>query len=151
MAGLIGAPLHGGFNQSGGGYYMVLSTLTMSQVLSYLGGSGSGGSYNVGSLSTFHGAAAAGIGPSAVPSGDYSTALLQPVGTLFKDMGKTVVSSGRTFRKFQSVKMTAGTSSPSFGVTGPTGTATVPGYLSFYLEIGREGAGGQPAQIVRYA
>lgn len=150
MAGLVDAPLKGGFNQSGGGYYMVLSTLSLDRVLSYLGGSGSGGSYNVGSLSTFFGAAQAGVGPSAVPSGDFSTALLTPVGTLFKDMGKTVVSSGRTFRKFQSVRMTATNSSPSFGVTGPTGTAAVPGYLSFYLEIGREGAG-FPNPIVRYA
>ena len=72
---------------------------------------------------------------------------------LLKDMGKTVVSAGRTFRKFAPV--VAGLGVSSFGVVGAAGTATNTGYGSFYLEVGREGFAasattGLPAPIVRY-
>jgi len=73
-------------------------------------------------------------------------------------MGKTVVSAGRTFRKFAPV--VAGLGVSSFGVVGApaaTGNANS-GYGSFYLEVGREGLGPTPvanttlgpAPIARY-
>ena len=68
-------------------------------------------------------------------------------GALLKDMGRTAISSGRTFRKFEPVVNGA-----SMGVVG--GPAVVPnaGYGSFYLEVGREGNSGAagPAPIARY-
>jgi hypothetical protein len=144
MASLVDAPLKGGFNQSGGGYYMIFTALTGAQILNYNGGSGSGGSYNVGLVSTYVGVSQNG-GPAVPNVGltdtDWSTAYFR-AGRLLKDMGKTVVSSGRTFRKFQAVyNGLASNSSPTFGVGGPAGTTTAPGYLSVYLEVGREGAG----------
>ena len=148
MAGLVSAPLHGGFNQNGGGYYIVLTSLTGAQILNYAGGSGSGGAYATGLVSTYSGIA--GQGGPAIPSvGNFSTAFFGQ-GRLIKDMGKTVVSSGRTFRKFQAVVVGAaapGNSSPTFGVNGPVGTTTVPGYMTAYLEIGREGAGATGAGV----
>jgi hypothetical protein len=61
-------------------------------------------------------------------------------GKLLKDMGKTIVSSGRTFRKIQVVGNTANnyTGSPStFGVLGAAETG-VPNtdYLTGYIELG---------------
>jgi hypothetical protein len=67
---------------------------------------------------------------------------------LLKDMGKSVVSGGRVFRKFAPVVATGANS--SFGVVGAAGTAPNTGYGSFYLEVGREGAGAAPAPITRY-
>ena len=74
-------------------------------------------------------------------------------GKLLKDMGKTVVSAGRTFRKFAPVVQGLGVS--SFGVVGAAASGASAGYGSFYLEVGREGfAGptttGAPAPIARY-
>jgi hypothetical protein len=69
-------------------------------------------------------------------------------GKLLKDMGKSVVSANRVFRKFAPVVQGLGVS--SFGVTGAAGTATNTGYGSFYLEVGREGQGATPAPIARY-
>jgi hypothetical protein len=72
-------------------------------------------------------------------------------GKLLKDMGKTVVSSGRTFRKFQAVGTGAGNFTSTFGVQGGPAVAPNTGYADFYLEVGREGAGlATPAPIARY-
>jgi hypothetical protein len=71
-------------------------------------------------------------------------------GKLLKDMGKTVVSAGRTFRKFAPVVSAAGTVS-TFGVVGAAAAGANAGYGSFYLEVGREGQGpAAPAPIARY-
>jgi hypothetical protein len=74
-------------------------------------------------------------------------------GKLLKDMGKTLVSSGRTFRKFQAVGTGAVKFASTFGVNGAATVAPNPGYGSFYLEVGREGSAGAtavPAPILRY-
>jgi hypothetical protein len=73
---------------------------------------------------------------------------LVKAGALLRDMGKTVVSSVRVFRKFAPV-VAAGTFNSSFGTVGQPGVTPNTGYGSFYLEIGREGTG-VPAPIVRY-
>lgn len=153
MAGLVDAPLKGGFNQSGGGYFLVLSSMTQDQILTYSGGSGSGGSFAPGSFASY-----STLGTN-IANVNYSTAF--SINRLIKDMGRTVVSAGRTFRKFQAVLPLGtgvGLSSPSFGVFGNAGTATQPGYLTAYLEISREGSGAaagtggfQLPLIVRYA
>ena len=72
-------------------------------------------------------------------------------GDLIKDMGKSVVSEGRTFRKF-AVAATGAAFVSSFGVAGNGAAAPNTGYGSFYLEVGRDGfaSANGPAPIVRY-
>lgn len=76
---------------------------------------------------------------------------------VLRDMGKTFISSGRTFRKIQFVSgaiptTTArvyATPAPSNGVAGDTGgNATNSEYLTGYIEVGWEGSG-VPAPVVR--
>jgi hypothetical protein len=67
---------------------------------------------------------------------------------VIKDMGRTVVSAGRVFRKFAPVVNTGANS--SFGVVGVAAAGANAGFGSFYLEVGREGAGAAPAPIARY-
>jgi hypothetical protein len=68
---------------------------------------------------------------------------------LLKDLGKNVVSAGRTFRKIQLVVRQVGTTSTG-GVEG-NALATNPNadYLTGYIEFGFEGAG-QPAPVAQY-
>jgi hypothetical protein len=136
-----------GFNQSGGGHFMVLSALqtgnnTNSGIISVLSnpGSNSGGAFSNPTLSTVTiesvlPGLAAGTAPGYVAAAK-----------MLKDMGRTVVSAGRTFRKFAPV--VPGLPS-TFGVVGQAGATPNAGFGSFYLEVGREGAG-TPAPVVRY-
>jgi len=64
---------------------------------------------------------------------------------ILRDMGKTIVSSNRTFRKVQYVISTNST----FGVGGRAGTTPSVDYLTGYLELGFEGAG-VPAQVAHF-
>jgi len=68
---------------------------------------------------------------------------------ILKDIGKTVVSAGRTFRKIQLVVRQVGTTSTN-GVEG-NALATNPNadYLTGYIEFGFEGTG-SPAPVVQY-
>jgi hypothetical protein len=146
-----------GFNQSGGAYYMVLTALANSDGTTTTNNfvntittaaSGSGGATSNATFAPTLMSAVIGTGTTAANAAGFVQA-----GKLLKDMGKTVVSSGRTFRKFAPV--VAGLGVSSFGVVGAAGTATNTGYGSFYLEVGREGFAastttGLPAPIVRY-
>jgi hypothetical protein len=72
---------------------------------------------------------------------------------LLRDMGKTVVSSLRTFRKVQLV-VPAGsgannTSVSSFGVGGAASTIPGQDYYTGYIELGFEGVG-TPAPVAHY-
>jgi hypothetical protein len=60
-------------------------------------------------------------------------------------MGKTVVSSNRTFRKVQYVMSTNST----FGVGGKSGTTPSVDYLTGYVELGFEG-GGVPTPVAHF-
>jgi hypothetical protein len=132
----------GGYNQSGGNYYFTTAAVPVTSIFAYSGQSGSGGATAVGSFAPYSTIAAAGE--------NYSSAF----GTtkLIKDMGKTVVSAGRAFRKFQAVNAA---SSSTGGVAGQAGTSTQVGYLTAYLEVGAPNGGGQGvtaiAPIARYA
>jgi len=138
-----------GYNQSGGANYVVVTELTTAQLYDVPAGSGSGGA------SLFP----APIAQSATPlSKQYGAGLssVVKVGAIIKDMGKTYISSQRTFRKFQAVSNAAG-GAATFGVTG-TAAGTVgstTGFFTFYLETSREaqdtinGAVTRPG-IVRY-
>ena len=82
-----------------------------------------------------------------------TSSLVQAAGAgVLRDMGKTVVSSGRSFRKVQLV-----VSSPTtFGVGGPAtgGTVAFSGvgedYLTGYIELGFPSSGDQVAPVAAY-
>lgn len=96
---------------------------------------------------------------TGVAAGSFSTASWAYFGTpylssiqagagLLKDMGRTVVSSLRTFRKVQLVVPNSGaapTANSTFGVAG-SATALGQEYLTGYIELGFEGAG-RPAPV----
>ena len=138
-----------GFNQSGGAHFMVLSALepdVTSLTNSYINtittaGSNSGGAFSNASFTK--------VSMSSIVGGSNTNGASTLVGVnkVLKDMGRTVVSAGRTFRKFAPV--VSGAAASTFGVTGSPATTLTTGFASFYLEVGREGAG-VPAPIVRY-
>lgn len=64
---------------------------------------------------------------------------------ILRDMGKTVVSSNRTFRKVQYVMSTNST----FGVGGKSGSTPSVDYLTGYVELGFEG-GGVPTPVAQF-
>ena len=152
-------PARAGFNQSGGAYFICVSPLEplgAAGVAPSVGGfvnilttasSGSGGAYVAPVLAT----ATMSNVLSAASAGQASTmGALVGTGKLLKDMGRTVVSGARVFRKFAPVVVNAGTNS-SFGVVGSAGSGANTGYGAFYLEVGREGQGtATPAPIARY-
>jgi hypothetical protein len=72
------------------GYFVVLSTLTTALQYNIAAGSGAGGSFLPGAVTT-----QAGLAPTGVA--------VIPSGSVLKDMGKTVVSSTHTFRKVQTL------------------------------------------------
>ena len=68
---------------------------------------------------------------------------------LLRDIGKQIVSGGRTFRKVELVVRQSGSNS-TFGVEGQAlGTNPNADYLTGYIEFGFEGTG-QPAPVVQY-
>ena len=138
-----------GFNQSGGGLYIVFGALTVAtNVYKEAVVSGSGGAFTTAI-------------PLVFGSLEINGSATIAVGTVLRDMGKTVVvpvnvTGGltgaivgmRTFRKFQIVGNTVAAEA-AFGV-GTSTTANTWG--TFYLEMAREsqdGAGTRP-QIARY-
>lgn len=124
----------GGFNQSAGAYYLVISSVA-EQVLTYTPGTGSGGATTQGSFANMTGVGTA-----------------YDAGVLIKDMGRTVISSGRTFRKFQAVLNTNAAYASSLGVGGVAASGANPGYLTAYLELGRDGSfAGQQEGIPKIA
>ena len=81
---------------------------------------------------------------AAVNTTAYGGAISTAGTALFKDMGKTVVSAGRTFRKVQLVTSTVST----FGVGGSQGIDA--DYLTGYIELGFDGTTGRPAPFATY-
>ena len=120
------APSAGGFSQSNG-YFVATGAV---QLQEYTPGTGSGGSFRVGTFADGNAV--------AVASGD-----------VLRDMGKTVVSSGRTFRKVQFVSSIVG--GVPGGVTGTLDSAhpTV-AFRTGYIEVGG-GLFGNGSAIVRPA
>lgn len=98
-------------------------------VLQYVPGTGSGGSTQVGA---FQPAAWAALQPGA--SKYTSTISTIGAGGFFRDMGKTVVSSARTFRKVQLLVNTVSTSGVG-GTLTAQGVAANVDYLTGYIEV----------------
>jgi hypothetical protein len=91
------------------------------------------------------------VANGALDTGAFLSSVKTVGSLLLKDMGKTVVSSLRTFRKIQVVR--AGTNSvvSTFGVYGTSGLGypAQNDYLTGYIELGFEG-NGAPAPVARY-
>jgi hypothetical protein len=139
------------------GYYMPLSSLA-GVVFSFTPGTGAGGSFAQGSFAVAGWAqvpnllAAAGTAPNAAYGRGAYVSSINGVGAgLLKDMGRTVVSAQRTFRKIQLVAKNLSTG----GVEGAdpyqtSGVATnIADFLTGYIELGFEGAGA-PAPVAKY-
>ena len=90
----------------------------------------------------------AGNGSLAVSK--YASSINAAGAGLLRDLGKTIVSSGRTFRKVQLVVSTSGLS--TFGVGGVQGsTPYVEDYLTGYIELGIPGDGAAAtAPVAKY-
>jgi hypothetical protein len=135
-------PSKAGFNQSGGNTYIILTQLDNTYINKVsVGSTGSGGATTAPSFAL----AAATDATIGIGAGDVAP------GKLLKDMGESVVSSARVFRRFQSVGTGATKFNSTFGVNGAAGSALNAGYGTFYLEVGRDGQGPSvPAPILRY-
>jgi hypothetical protein len=166
-------PVKAGFNQSGGAYFMITApnglandatgAAAVTAATLYNAAAGTSHMYRLASAGSNSGGAfvpptfvvanardAFGV-PSTDAAGAAGAAAEVGQGKLLRDMGKTVVSSGRTFRKFAAAGTGNARYASSFGVQGGPAVAPNTGYASFYLEVGREGAGtAPPAPIARY-
>jgi hypothetical protein len=83
---------------------------------------------------------------AATITGFTSTLSTTTAGLIFRDMGKTVVSSLRTFRKVQVVVPNAVS---TFGVGGRAAGVTGEDYFQGYIELGFEG-NGTPAPVAHF-
>lgn len=151
-------PSQAGFNQSGGAYFIILSALANSdgttttnnyvQTIS-VAPTGSGGATTSAVVAPTLMSAVIGTGTTAANAAGFVQA-----GKLIKDMGRSIVSASRVFRKFAPVVQGIGANNTSsFGVVGAAGTTLNAGEGSFYLEVGREGSGQgtvSVAPILRY-
>ncbi len=86
--------------------------------------------------------------PGAAGTPGTSTVSTTSQGLVLRDLGKTVVSSLRTFRKVQLVLPNSATLS-TFGVGGQAATAQGNDYLTGYIELGFEG-NGTPAPVAKF-
>jgi hypothetical protein len=131
-----------GYEQSGGGYFYVVDVALATKLLVWGTANlpaGSGGAWTVGTFT------AAQSVTNALP-GNASTLFSQ--GRVVRDMGKSLVSAGRTFRKIKGMipnaSGTAGVNAYSvFNTDGGVGAGVVngidQGYLTFYVETTRDG------------
>lgn len=78
-----------------------------------------------------------------------SLSSISTTGGILKDMGKTVVSSLRTFRKVQLVLPGSNSTLSTFGVGGAAATAAGEDYFTGYIELGFEG-NGAPAPVAHF-
>jgi hypothetical protein len=124
------------------GYYMPLSSL-QGIVYAFTPGSGAGGSFAQGSFST------ASWATTSYPTFGTGNPFLSSINGagkgILKDMGRTVVSAGRTFRKIQLINVQTGSNLyvSTNGVGGQNGAGSTPvqDYLTGFIELGFDGQG----------
>ena len=116
-----------GFKQNNSAYLRIVSTIPVANFLTYTTGTGSGGAFLPGSFAT----------AAADATFDVSTNL--QAGNSVKDMGKTVISSARVFRK---VQLMAPAANP--GVIG--GSVAGARFAVGYLEVASD-AGDTPNSL----
>jgi len=129
------------------GYFIPLADIS-AKILAYTPGTGAGGSYLNGSFALAPWAAG-----GTAPSRYTSTISTIGAGGVLRDNGKTVVSSGRVFRKIPLLVPTVST----FGVGGAApGANANTDYLTGYIELQSAGitdtfpGGTGPAQVAYY-
>lgn len=84
-------------------------------------------------------------------SGAYTNSVNAAGAGLLKDVGKTYVSGGRTFRKVQLVIPQGTKLTSTFGVAGGSGTTPLSDYLTGYIELGFDAASGTtPTPVVKW-
>jgi len=115
------------------GYFIPLGDCT-SSILQYNGAAGAGGSYLPGAFT-----AATWASTGTNPSKGWALSTINAInrGGLLKDMGRTVVSANRTFRKIQLVGSAPSTSGVVGGAANENGM-----FLTGYIELptGQNGA-----------
>ncbi len=104
-----------------------------------------------GLMSSFSTAAWAAASGATAPGNLLSSISTVGQGGLLKDMGKTLVSSGRVFRKIQLVCNSARAGS-TLGVAGDVGTTPNQDYFTGYIELGlgELGGNGTPAPVAAF-
>ena len=112
-------PIAAGFKQDNA-YLRVVANVAPANFLAYTPGTGSGGAFLPGSFATFDW--------TGTSTGALSTTLL--AGNTLKDMGKTVISSARVFRK---VQLMGAAANP--GVSGGSVVGVSPSFGVGYLEV----------------
>ena len=81
----------------------------------------------------------------------YLSSLVTAGAGLLRDVGRTYISAGRTFRKVQLVVPQSTGTVSTFGVNGKTGTNPVEDFLTGYVEVGFDAASGTaPAPIAKF-
>jgi hypothetical protein len=153
--------------QNTSGFFMPVSSL-QGIVYSITNGSGAGGSFQQGGFN-FAGTATVQQAFWALPTAATVNGVASPYATngnpylssingagagLLKDMGRTVVSAGRTFRKVQLVVNNSQRNGANFalstnGVAGQINTTPVQDFLTGYIELGFDGTG-PSAPVVPY-
>ena len=84
-------------------------------------------------------------------SGAYVNSVNASGAGLLKDIGKTYISGGRTFRKVQLVVPQGTKLTSTFGVAGATGTTPLSDFLTGFIEVGFDAASGTtPTPVVKW-
>ena len=147
-------------NQADLGYFMPVSSL-QGIVYAITNGSGAGGSFlqagfNTAGTATVQQAAwcLPSVAPYATNGNPYLSSINGAGAGLLKDMGRTVVSAGRTFRKVQLVVNNSQRNGANFalstnGVAGAINTTPIQDFLTGYIELGFDGTG-PSAPVVPY-
>jgi hypothetical protein len=84
-------------------------------------------------------------------SGAYANNVNASGAGLLKDIGRTYISGGRTFRRVQLVIPQGTKLTSTFGVAGATGTAPLSDFLTGFIEVGFDAtAGTTPTPVVKW-
>ena len=84
-------------------------------------------------------------------SGGYATSVNASGAGLLRDIGRTYISGGRTFREIQLVIPQGTKLTSTFGVGGAAGTTPMSDYLTGFIEVGFDAAGGvAPTPVAKW-
>lgn len=146
-------PMNAGLkNSSANPYFLVVSTIGPASFFNYTAPAGSAGSVQTTTANNITAYLFANDSNPTASSAGFSSTLLT-TGNMLRDMGKSVVASGSTFRKVQmlysSMNVVSGTNTT--GITGVQGQRT--GYLTGYILLGSDAGQTSPdnsaAKVVR--
>ena len=141
-------PMNGGLkNGSVNSYYHVVATVASNAFYTYTAPSGSGGSpqvVNTTNLTVFD------YGSVKIGAVDFNTSSLLTVGNLVRDMGKTVVASGSTFRKIQLLPNNVSSLTLNGAALNSTGVQGAPtGALTGYVQVASDTTNATTPNVAR--